>query len=122
MTTRTIDPAKDVETEAFQTKAPKPDALDNAERVLAVARILKSHGNRIVSINATEDGGYWLTASKRRIELSEADFRRHFKGRDALESPGQWPSLSIDVDGVCVFCSLPSHPVVKPLEKKVVTL
>lgn len=106
MTTRTIDPATDVETEAFQTKP--GDAIETTEVALQVAYSLRYAGIKIEAIHGRR------RPNNLRIEIGESDFRRFFKGGSATEYPNVFPTLETSHGGVTVFCYIANVSVKKP--------
>lgn len=107
--TVTIDPAKDVEIEAFHKKP--STGIDNIQAAYVLACQLQECGCQVLSVRANKSPPRWMDIPPASVEISEADFRRHFSGFEAEKTSS---TLRRDINGVRVWCSIPEPPFVRP--------
>lgn len=114
--TVTIDPAKDAEVEAFQARMSNSTGIDNMKAAFVIACQLDERGCEVLSVRANKTPPAWMDIPPASVEISEADFRRHFSGFEAEKTSSM---LRRQVNGVRVWCSLPTPPFVPPKPERV---
>lgn len=97
--TITIDPANDVEIEAFQARR-STKAIDLCDRARELAGTFRQLGIEPLTIHAFTGGAC--------VHICEADFLRHFKGQKVTEHCSSYSTtLRTAVDGIEVVCDVP---------------